>query len=515
MRTLAATLSLLSLSFVSPAARAEYCNGRFCVGSWVIDSGNDVGQITGFPDGSTARYRVGSSSYDSPLSNLVLETQEIDGLGAGVVAIDEGNDVGTTKRVFEDRRALYTVGSSNYVSRKLVPEVAEKNDIKKETIVIDEGNDVGKAIYVFRDGRVLYRVGSSNYVSAKLSPEIELLGLLKKGGIAIDEGNDVGTVNFVFANGKASYKVGGSNYVSKKLVAKIESYKGISASTIVMDGGNDIGKAVYVFEDGRILYRVGSSNYVASNLTYEVEQSSNGLKKGMIVIDGGDSVGTILYTFADGRMAYRVGSSAYSSRTLYKEIDSHPVYQKGVNYATSGGCEVGAPVRFFENGKIQLSLVNGGGAVASKLHASMDSFDNGTYKIGTEALNAYLKNVKINALFENGSLVYEYADKEHKKPIIQSGKIYGYFHAEQYKGDEKIIALEKADEERFTIRSIAKTITEQSKLPTWGSYNPCVSVFTAEKLPEIKKALLERLLDEPELIGDKDVRKKVRLYLSE
>lgn len=514
MRILAATLTLLTLSFVSPAARAEYCNGRFCVGSWVIDSGNDIGQITGFPDSGSARYRVGSSSYDSPLSNLALEAPEIDGLKAGVVAIDEGNDVGTTRRVFEDRRALYTVGSSNYVSRKLVPEVPEKNDIKKETIVIDEGNDVGKAIYAFRDGRVLYRVGSSNYVSAKLSPEVASLGLLKKGAIAIDEGNDVGTVNYVFSNGKASYKVGGSNYVSKKLVAKIESYKGISANTIVMDGGNDIGKAVYVFEDGRVLYRVGSSNYVANNLTYEVGQF-NGFKKAMIVIDGGDSVGAILHTFADGRMAYQVGSSVYSSRTLYKEIDAHPVYQKGVNYATSGGCEVGAPVRFFENGKIQLALVNGGGAVAAKLYGSIDSFDNGAYKIGTEALNAYLKSVKVTALFENGSLVYEYTDEESKKPVVQNGKIYGYFHTEQYKGDEKIIALEKADEERFTIRSIAKTIAEQSKLPSWGSYNPCVPVFVAEKLPGIKKALLERLLDEPELISDKDVRKKVRLFLSE
>ncbi len=60
-------------------------------------------------------------------------------------------------------------------------------------------------------------------------------------------------------------------------------------------------------------------------------------------------------------------------------------------------------------------------------------------------------------------------------------------------------------------------VGEKENLPVWDlswgmNY---VSVTLPENLPEIKKALLKRLLKEPELISNKDLQKKVREYLSQ
>jgi len=555
------SLIALALSFVSAQTFAADCKGKFCVGNWVIDSDNSIGQLTGFPDENTGRYKLGSSAYDAPLSRLRVEVPELDGLKPRNKIVDSDNSIGVAVHVFEDSRVQYRLGSSSYVTRSASPEVAESNFIRKGTVIIDSDNSVGAALavfankkvqyqlgsstyvtsaavgevgelnglkagryaidsdnsvgvvaYVFRDGRVQYKLGTSKYVSGRISPEVDAKGRIKAGSIIIDSDNSIGTTLHVFADGRVQYQLGSSSYVTAKAVAATDSLNGLQTGLIAIDSDNSIGKVQYIFEDGRANYRLGSSSYVSNRLVPSVDEV-NGLKAGLVAVDSDNSVGTIQYVFRDGRASYKLGSSTYVSSKLSKEVDSHPSYQKGVVYATTAYA-VGKAVRFFENQKVQLELLSGGTAVGKELFAAADEVEG--YQPELVITDSQGREGIIKVVFANGAVAYQLRStaNDEEKAKLFGGKVYAFF-LEQNQAE---LATLRKEEEKGWLIEVARMIAKRDNIPAWGlpwSGTSYLSVTMPENMPEIKKALLERLFEEPELIADKNLRKKVREHLSQ
>ena len=505
------SLALLMLSLINTQAFAADCKGTICIGGLVIDGSNYVGQVTGFLDANTAQYRVGSSTLNSALSNLKAETPDFNGISVPKKVVDASNYVGQTIHVFEDGRTQYQVGSSLLVSKSVSPEIEQLKGIRKGTAVVDSSNYVGTALTVFANQKVQYQVGSSMLVSASVVGEVTTLNGIKAGAQVVDSSNYVGVALYVFADGRVQYLVGSSQLVSSRVSGQVDSYAGISTGTIVVDASNYVGKTNFAFQDGRISYQVGSSSLVSNKVSPQVEDL-NGIKTGVFVVDSSDYVGTVKYAFRDGRVNYQVGSSSLVSARVSKEVELHSTYQKGVIYATPS-YSVGKAIRFFENGKVQLELLSDGTTVGMDLYSAIDQIDG--YKAEVIIVDSRARDGVIKMVFANGAVAYALRNptNDDEKVKLFGGKVYSFFLPQ----DQTDLATLQKNELKNWIIEIARTVAKKENLPEWGlpwgqSYR---SVAMPENMPQIKKALLERLFDEPELINNRDLRKKVRDYLSQ
>ncbi len=557
------SLLVFVFSFSSIISFADECKKNICVNQTVIDSNNNIGMVTGFPDSETARYKSGYYTYDTNLKELspeistlhniskgktvvddnsnvgtalfvfadgrisyksgyysyistkvVAETTEYNYIKTGTIVVDDNSNVGTAINTFEDGRIYYKSGYYSYVSTKVVGEINEYNSIKKNTIVIDDSNNVGTALYVFRDGRVNYKSGYYTYVSKNVQPEIANLGLITKNSIVIDDSNNIGTTLYVFADKRVNYKSGYYTYVSKSISPKVDTTNGIKSNDIVIDDSNNIGTVIYTFEDGRVNYKSGYYTYVSKKVSPTVA-SFDRYKPGQLVIDDSDNVGTIIYTFRDGRISYKSGYYSYIGTKLFIETDSNPNYNKETYYGASH-FTVGKPIHFFENGKIQIAKLNDlGTSVESKLYNQIDSI--GDYKASIKAMNSLMEDCEIKMAFENGAVTYTILQPKDssKKDKLFAGKVYNVFLGYDVNKDAKVIEQLKSKELINILRDVVYYVANQNKLSTMSMPSNFQTVFTNSDLPEIKKSLLDYLFENPEQIEDKELRKAVRNYLQQ
>ena len=546
-------------AFSHASAYADNCRGKLCVGGWVVDPSNYIGQITGFHDEQgTAVYSVGSSQLEASCSALKAEVPVYNGIvprrevvdasnyvgvvlhvfedgrtqyqvgtslmvsssvspqvdqisliSSGVIVVDSSNYVGAALAVFSDGRVQYTVGTSILVSHQVVGEIAELNGAKAGIAVVDPSNYVGIALHVFRDGRVQYHVGTSDLVSSQIQPEIASFGKISQGVYVVDSSNYVGVCEHVFADGRVNYQVGTSEMVSRQVKGEFDGCNGIHAGDVVVDASNYVGKASHVFEDGRVSYGVGTSSLVSQNVSPAVPVL-NGVKAGSIVLDSSDYVGTVENVFRDGRVNYQVGTSQMVGSRISKEVDSNPLYEKGKTYATAS-FQIGSPIRFFENQAIQLQELNGATSIARTLYPPVSQVD--SYQVGSVIADSETRAGTVTMVFENGTLGYALKDPKNdtEKNEVFSAKIWGFF----YKADPKALAELQKNEQMYWLYDLASALsTGEDDQAGWLYGSPYPVAVDSTQLPAVKKDLSARLSAEPGLIHDAKVLKLVQTYLA-
>lgn len=280
----------------------------------------------------------------------------------------------------------------------------------------------------------------------------------------------------------------------------------------VIDTDNTIGQLVAFPDVSTGRYQSGQAIYDRALIALRVEVPEfSGLKPGQYAIDSDNSVGVITHVFQDGRASYRLGSSIYVSSDLSKEVGSHPLYQKGVVYATNS-YSIGKAIRFFENKQVQLERMGGGTTVGTELFTEVDQLDG--YRAGSKVVSSQSRDVTLMSVFANGAVTYRLSAPANatERGRVFDGKIYAFF-VEQ--SPQRLAVLQKG-EERSWLVEVARKVAKQDNLSSWGLpwTGAYLSVTAPENLPELQKALLERLAEEPQIIGDERLREKVREILS-
>lgn len=510
MRLRSTVSAALILSALSLPSYADHQNGKWAIGTWVIDRTHNIGQVVDYPKPGKVRYQVGSYTLESTVDGLHAEVAVYNGISPRVKVIDANNNVGTSLRVFEDGRVQYQAGNYTLVSSKIEPEVAEVRSIRAGTIVIDAQNNVGTALAVFRGGRGQYRSGSYTLISRDLAPQIAALGLIRADAIVMDERNNIGKVLRVFKDGRVQYRSGSYDLISKALSAEVDVHDGIRSGNTVIDSQNNIGTVLHAFEDGRFNYRSGSYSLVSRKLSPKVEEL-DGFRAGLIVIDERNNVGLIELVFRDGRKSYRAGSYRLVSKNLSGEVDAHRLYRKGVAYATPN-FSVGTPIHFFENGKIQFNTLSGYQLIATTLFEEV-SFVGDGYRAGSQILDNRLREGVIVQVFANGTVAYRTKENSRQgdDDKLFEARVYEFVAEHDADRSESL----RAQELREWVAGVAEHVA--ATLETPGRHFPPsnASVAHPEAFTRIKAALLKHLdSHHPGLIPDEDLLRKVREFLT-
>lgn len=101
-------------------------------------------------------------------------------------------------------------------------------------------------------------------------------------------------------------------------------------------------------------------------------------------------------------------------------------------------------------------------------------------------------------------------ENDDDKGKLFGGKIYAFF----LQKDPEILTGFQFAEKEYWLSETARIVAKKENIQTWIPNSQYLSVTVPDKMPEIKKSLLEHLFEEPELIENKKLRKKVREYLS-
>lgn len=298
------------------------------VNSFVIDGNNYAGQIkNAFADGRIEYQREGYN-YSDVSSNVSIEIAEKDGVKKDVSVIDENNYVGTIKRIFANGKVQYQREGYNYndVSSKVSPQIPENRAIAKGTKVIDENNYVGVAVKVFNNGKMQYRRNGYNYndISTKLVPEVAEINNIVPGKNVLDQNNYSGVAKTGFKDSRVEYRRDGYNYndISSTLAYEIPALKnGTKTGTVVLDKNNYVGTTKLVYNDGRTLYRRKGYNYndVGSQLSYEVEDHKL-YAKNVEYASPSHSIGEVIHFFSNEKVELLADGHGDVCDKLFEEI---------------------------------------------------------------------------------------------------------------------------------------------------------------------------------------------------
>jgi hypothetical protein len=141
-------------------------------------------------------------------SSVSHEVDELNGIKVGMNVIDSENRVGIVSLVFEDGRVRYMVGSFNYISKELSPEVQENELYNKEDFYSDDQYNVGKVTVFFKDGRVKFTtLNDGSIARRKLFRQVVTLGNITEGTMVTEPSGYSGKVQLVFENGTVLYEV--------------------------------------------------------------------------------------------------------------------------------------------------------------------------------------------------------------------------------------------------------------------------------------------------------------------
>ncbi|MBI2520020.1 MAG: hypothetical protein HYV97_06375 [Bdellovibrio sp.] len=559
---------LFTVLLSSHLAYATDCLRSICVGMNALTTDNEVVAVTAIK-GEKVVYQQGYYSLEISPENLSKQVPRYQDLEAGTTVLNSSNDIGVVQMVFENGKAQYKVGYYSYVSSDLSPEIEQLGTLKQGTVVINPSDEMGKVLKVFKNNQVQYNIGYYNYIIARssLSEEVSRFGDFRKDITVITPSETIGKVQNIFADGRIRYTSGYYTYTNKaeELSVEVKAIGPLSTNTLVMNQGNDIGTVLLLFKNEKVQYQSGYYTHIdkANNLSPQVSVIGD-IRVGQTIIDSADRIGTTKNLFADGRIQYNSGYYTFVEKNLVPEVDKlgdwrsdalainqtnqvghvkrmfkdgrieflagyyttiekdqdlsaevedHPTYEKNKWYGTDS-FRAGKIVHAFQNGKVQVQTTEDQLFVYTQLYP--ETSDLLGLKADSEVAEVQFKKAKVIAVFENGTVLYEYKiriktdnpDEIKEKLVKSSAKLFGtkgqILSNEQTKLDTEAWLLSLAKILAFSDVNIHSHLAFLDAAPM---------VINFEKTAETKEMLIQYLSKNPKLISDSAVRKKVMQFL--
>jgi len=435
--------------YVSSKVTSEVSNySGIAKGKYVIDSNNRFGKTLHVFEKGQTQFIEDGTGYTYIVASATAETDAIDGLAKGVVAIDSNKRIGVVQVVFANGYAVYKEADTNYayVSKSLSPEAAQlANGSKKGSLVIDDNDRYGLALHVFSNGLGQFKEASTGYiyVVTALYPEVSELDGLKKDAFAIDTNNRIGKVQTVFKNAKVVYKEidTGYSYVSKGLSVEVAALEnGLKPGMTTIDSSERIGKVLHTFANQKAQYREISTGYSYTSLSPfpEVEEM-DGLSKNIVAIDSNNRIGKVIYVFANKKSMYKEISTGYSytSSSLLPEVSHFDGVAKNARIIDQSD-RIGMTDYVFKDGRVQFKESSTGYTYVVR-QAFPEVSELGKLKAGMVVLDQAHHIGKIAYLFRNGKI----ANKEFSTNYLyvvssvspEVDSLDGYNKDEEYSSD--------------------------------------------------------------------------------
>ena len=239
--------------------------GALSSGTVVIDSYNELGKIvTIYQDGRVEYLKEGYSSSNIAKSGLVPLVASYQDLAPNTVVIDSYNETGVVQKAFADGRIQYL--KQSYSSPNITPAknlsarvTSTASGLTAGILAIDNYNEVGTIEQVFKNGKIefLRQDYSSTNIVTSLAREVSTsaAGYLKNADYAYNT-SSVGRVLHFFENNKVQMNdLESRKMVTGQLFREVQGLNDLAKGDLVIDSALVSSPVERIFENRTVVIK--------------------------------------------------------------------------------------------------------------------------------------------------------------------------------------------------------------------------------------------------------------------